>query len=219
MRRTLRPLAALAVVALISVTSAGCSSASAGADTGVGGNNTLTSEVSTATLRPAGTGSSTGNNTAATAPAQAGNGGGSSNAAATRQQAVKFAECMRANGVKQFPDPDASGKLTIDAIANGSSLDTNSAAFKRALSACKDLEPPGFTGGKRSPEQQQAALKFAQCVRDNGVPDFPDPAPDGPLIDTNRIPSSNSAAGRSALHAAMHTCSAFAAAAGVPGGQ
>jgi hypothetical protein len=130
------------------------------------------------------------------------------NTAATPEQAMQFAACMRANGVKDFPDPDASGALTIDQIANGSSLDTNSAAFKRALSACKDLEPPGFTGGKRSPKQQQAALKFAQCMRDNGVKDFPDPTEDGPLIDTSRIPS---AAGRGArsipgFQAAMQKC-------------
>jgi hypothetical protein len=29
---------------------------------------------------------------------------------------------------------------------------------------------------KRSPEQQSAALNFAQCIRENGVKDFPDPA-------------------------------------------
>jgi hypothetical protein len=62
---------------------------------------------------------------------------GTSTAADTtpREQAVKFAECMRANGVGAFPDPDASGALTIDAVANGSSLDTGSAAFKQAVSA------------------------------------------------------------------------------------
>ena len=65
-----RPLAALAMVALIS---AGCSNAPA--ETGTGSGNT---------------------------------------AAATHEQAVKFAECMRDNGVRGFPDPDASGELTID---------------------------------------------------------------------------------------------------------
>jgi hypothetical protein len=126
-------------------------------------------------------------------PAEAGSGDNSS--AANTQQAVKFAECMRSNGVSDFPDPDASGKFTIDGIANGSSLDLNTPAFKQAMSACKNLEPAGFTGSKRSPQQQQAALKFAKCMRENGVPDFPDPTPNGPLIDTNRIPS---AAGRGA---------------------
>jgi hypothetical protein len=138
-----------------------------------------------------------------------------SNTAPSAQKAVKFAECMRNNGVSQFPDPGASGKLTIDAVANGSSVDSSTPAFKQAISACKNLEPAGFMGSKRSSPQQRAALKFAQCIRSNGVPDFPDPIPNGPLIDTNRIPSSNSPSGMSILHAAMQKCSDAAAAAGV----
>jgi hypothetical protein len=144
---------------------------------------------------------------------------GSNGAATTREKAVKFSECMRENGVSDFPDPDASGAFTIETIANGSSVDTSSVAFKQALTACKDLEPPGFTGETRSPEQQEAALEFAQCIRDNGVKDFPDPAIDEPLVDTNRIPSSATPAGMSILNAAMHECGDFAAAAGVTGGR
>ena len=166
MNRTLRPLAALATVALLS---AGCSDVAA----------------------------LTGNT-----------------ASATRAQGMKFAECMRNNGVREFPDPDASGNLTIDAIANGTSLDTNSPAFTRAIGACRDLQPSGFTGNKRSPEQQQAALKFAQCIRDNGVPDFPDPVQGEPLVDTNRIPSANRTGGMSILNAAMQTCRDLARVAG-----
>lgn len=134
-----------------------------------------------------------------------------------RAQGFKFAACMRANGVKDFPDPDASGQLTIDAIANGTSLDTNSAAFKQALGACKSLQPAGFTGEKRTADQQAAALRFAQCVRDNGVKDFPDPTAESPLIDTNHIPSAGSGAGMSILHAAMKQCGTFAKEAGVTG--
>ena len=132
---------------------------------------------------------------------------------------MKFAECMRKNGVREFPDPDASGTLTIDGIANRSSVDTSSAAFKQAIAACKDLQPPGFTGRKRSPEQQQAALKFAQCIRDNGVKDFPDPAPDGPLIDTSRMPGSPGARSIPGLDAAMQKCRDLAANAGAVGGR
>ncbi len=153
--------------------------------------------------------------TACGSSAPAETGGGGNNAAADAQKSVKFAECMRSNGVSQFPDPGTSGKLTIDAVANGSSLDTNSPAFKQAISACKDLEPAGFTGTKRSSQQQQAALEFAQCIRENGVPDFPDPTPNGPLVDTNRIPSSATSSGRSILNAAMQKCRDVAAAAGV----
>ena len=89
------------------------------------------------------------------APAATGTGSSGGNTTATNhEKAVKFAECMRSNGVSEFPDPTASGKLTIDAVANGSSLDTSTPAFKQAISACKDLEPAGFTGSKRSSQQQ-----------------------------------------------------------------
>ncbi len=150
------------------------------------------------------------------APASTGSGGsGADNTAANAQKAVKFAKCMRSNGVGEFPDPSASGKLTIDEIANGSSLDVSTPAFKQAISACKNLEPAGFMGSERSPQQQDAALKFAQCIRSNGVKDFPDPIPNGPLVDTGRIPSSNQPGGMSILKAAMQKCRDVAAAAGV----
>jgi hypothetical protein len=135
------------------------------------------------------------------------------------EQAVKFAVCMRDNGVSAFPDPPASGGFTIDGVVNGSSLDPNSTTFEQAISVCKALEPPGFTGQKATPRQMEARLKFAQCMRDNGVTDFPDPAPNGPLIDTNRIPSLAGKDPRSdpALNTAMRECRGAAAAAGVVG--
>ena len=139
--------------------------------------------------------------------------------AANREKAMKFAQCMRDNGVSQFPDPDSSGALTIENVVNGSSVDPNSATFQQALSACRDLEPAGFMGQRRSAQQQAAALTFAQCIRDNGVKDFPDPGPDDPLIDTNRIPSVATSDGMSILHAAMQKCRGLAAAAGVTGGK
>jgi hypothetical protein len=123
-----------------------------------------------------------------------------------RSKAMRFSACMRDHGVRQFPDPDAEGELTIDAIANGTSLDTSSAAFARALSACRHLEPPGFTGHERSTQEQDKALRFAQCIRDNGVKDFPDPAKGEPLVDTRRIPSAARPGGMSVLNAAMSQC-------------
>jgi hypothetical protein len=150
-----------------------------------------------------------------TAPAETGSSIGGNNTYANAQKGVKFAECMRHNGLSNFPDPDASGKLTIDAVANGSSLDTSTPTFKQAISACKDLEPAGFVGSKRSSQLQRAALEFAQCIREHGVQDFPDPLPNGPLVDTNRIPSTAEPGGMSILHTAMQNCRGAAAAAGV----
>jgi hypothetical protein len=171
MNRTIRPLAALALIAVIS---AGCSNA----------------------------------------PAETGNTDTANATNAHREKAVKFSECMRDNGVKEFPDPDASGELTLDGVLNGSTLDSESAAWKQAIAACKDLEPSGFTGHTRSAAQQKEALKFAQCIRDNGVKDFPDPTRDSPLVDTNHIPSSATDEGMTILNAAMQKCGDKAEAAG-----
>jgi hypothetical protein len=158
-------------------------------------------------------GSSAPAGTGATGAGSSGNNGNIT--AANAAKGVRFAACMRSNGVSQFPDPGASGKLTIDAVANGSSLDTRTPAFQQALSACKQLEPAGFMGSPRSSQQQQAGLRFAQCIRANGVKDFPDPLPNGPLVDTNRIPSTAQPGGMSALHGAMEKCRGMATAAGV----
>jgi len=170
--RRLRPLAALALIAMVALMSACGSNA------------------------PAATGS--------------GSSVGGGNTAPNVGKAVKFSQCMRQNGVSTFPDPDASGSLTIDGVVNGSSLNPNSPTFQQAISACKDLEPAGFMGHTRSAQQQAAALKFAQCMRDDGVSDFPDPTADGPIIDTTRIPSMAGKDPRSdpGFNAAKDKCSA-----------
>jgi hypothetical protein len=133
--------------------------------------------------------------------------GSAGNANAGQAEAVKFAECMRDNGVSEFPDPDASGELTIDGVLNGSSLDPSSPSWETAMAACEDLQPPGFTGDEDiTAEEQETRLEFAQCIRDNGVEDFPDPAEDAPLVNTNLIPSSATEAGMTVLNAAMQKC-------------
>ena len=174
MSRTLRPLAALAMLAVLS---AGC-----------GGTR---SSGGTSTAGPAGT---TRTDTASSTGA-----GGNKNLTA-RDKAVKFTECMRANGVGDFPDPNASGEFPSFGIS------VSPAEWKKALGACKELQPPGSLSAKLSPEQLSTALKFAQCMRENGVKDFPDPVNGQPLVDTTRIPSSNRPGGMTILTAAMHRC-------------
>jgi hypothetical protein len=135
-----------------------------------------------------------------------GTGSGSSGGNKSADKSVQFADCMRENGVAEFPDPNAGGDQEF--VEGIKALDTSSAAWKKAIGACKDLRPPGLLGAKASPQEMRPRLKFAQCMRDNGVKDFPDPLQGGPLIDTNRIPS---AAGRGArsipgFRAAVQTC-------------
>ena len=116
-----------------------------------------------------------------------------------REQGVKLAECIRAHGVPHFPDPDAKGDFAFG-------IDVSPAVWKKAVDACRDLEPPGIFSGKRSPKQQSAALRFAACVRAHGVKDFPDPVNGDPLIDTTKIPSSSRPGGMTILNAATHQC-------------
>lgn len=130
-------------------------------------------------------------------------------ATSTKSKAVRFAECMRSSGIDGFPDPDADGELTVDGVLNGSGLDPSDPAWKQALEACRDLQPAGFTGRRRTPEQESEGRRFARCVREQGVADFPDPTPGEPLIDTNRIPSTATPAGMDALDAAIAACRRF----------
>ena len=163
MSRRQRPLAALALVALIGLAGAGC------------GSNA-----------PTGTGTaSSGANTKLTA----------------RDKAVKFAECIRAHGVIDFPDPDAKNQFQYG-------VSVSRAVWTQATTACKDLQPPGTLSSKRTPKEQSASLRFAQCVRDHGVKDFPDPVNGEPLINTYKIPSSNKPGGMTILNAAIGKCKA-----------
>jgi hypothetical protein len=124
---------------------------------------------------------------------------GASTQVTKREKAVKFAECVRAHGVPHFPDPGASGDVNFG-------VDVSKKVFTAAVNACKSLEPPGALSSKRSTMQQSAALRFAECVRSHGVPDFPDPVNGQPLIDTTHIPSSNQPGGMTILNAATHKC-------------
>ena len=119
-----------------------------------------------------------------------------------QEKAVKFAECLRANGVPHFPDPDAKGDTNFG-------VDVSRDVWLKAVDACKALKPPGALSSKRTPKQQSATLRFAQCVRDHGVKDFPDPVNGEPVIDTYKIPSSNRPGGMTILNAATHTCGAI----------
>jgi hypothetical protein len=178
MRRTLRPLAALAMLAVIV---AGCSNGSENGNTGA--SSTGTSDTGT-------TSSSGSSSTDA-----------SHNSTATpREKAVKFTECMRESGVPDFPDPKASGEFPAFGIS------VTPAVWQKALGTCKELQPAGSLSADLSPEQQSAALKFAQCIRDNGVKDFPDPVKGEPLVDTTKIPSTDKPGGMSILNAAMRKC-------------
>jgi hypothetical protein len=157
----LRPLAALATVALIS---AGC-----------------------------------GSNAPSSTPTAGSTSSGAGKKLTAHDKAVKFAECIRAHGISDFPDANEKNQFEYG-------VSVTPAVWKKATTACKDLQPPGTLSSKRTPTQQAASLRFARCIRDNGVKDFPDPVNGEPLVNTYKIPSSNKPGGMAILNAAMHKC-------------
>lgn len=91
---------------------------------------------------------------------------------------LAYTECMREEGI-DLPDPDFSGELGEgggSGFLGGSDIDPNDPDFRAAQEKCQsNLE--GIQG-QFDPEDQQAlqdaALEFAQCMRDHGF-DVPDP--------------------------------------------
>ncbi|GAA2264985.1 hypothetical protein GCM10009853_017910 [Glycomyces scopariae] len=102
-----------------------------------------------------------------TASAEAGEEG-----ASLEQSLQDFAECMREQGV-DFPDPDPDG-----GFEGAEELREAMENEPEAVEACEEH----LASGEMSlddPEIQAALLDFAQCMRDNGVEDMPDPGTDG----------------------------------------
>jgi hypothetical protein len=93
------------------------------------------------------------------------------------QAMLEFAECVRENGVPTFRDPVANADGTFD-FQRPEGVDQST--LINAVDACRSkLEGSGAQLGQgnqaQDPEVQDALLEFAQCMRENGVPEFPDP--------------------------------------------
>ena len=124
-------------------------------------------------------------------------GSSGSNTNSTLEKAVKYAQCMRENGVTNFPDPEKNGNFVI--AAGGPNR--NSPQFKKAQQACKSQEPPGIEDNPSQIAQEQKEwLKFARCMRSNGIADFPDPQDGRLLVPRDRI-NTNSPQFKRALNA------------------
>ena len=105
---------------------------------------------------------------------------GSAGSSANNSAFVKFAECMRANGVPNLPDPTGGGGIQIP---SNSGIDPQSPAFKAAQAKCRKLLPGGGPStGPPSAQAKLAMLKISECMRSHGVTGFPDP--------TTKLPSS-----------------------------
>jgi hypothetical protein len=91
-------------------------------------------------------------------------------------QMLKFSQCMRSHGLASFPDPvQRSGGGISLSMKKGSGLDPSSQPFKAAEAACRKFAPRRATGKPMPAAEQQRFLRYSQCMRTHGVPQFPDP--------------------------------------------
>lgn len=90
--------------------------------------------------------------------------------------AVAFAQCMRAHGIPSYPDPSsASGPV------DSRQLGVTDTVYESARTTCYRLYPQRQSGpGLTTAQQQQVLgqlLNLAKCMRSHGLPTFPDPNP------------------------------------------
>ncbi|WP_203788049.1 hypothetical protein [Paractinoplanes rishiriensis] len=102
---------------------------------------------------------------------------------ADRDAGLKFSQCMRDQGLTWFPDPQADGRMSVSA-PEGVTKETMDAAHE----ACKQFMPDGGEARQPSAEELEKVRQMAKCMRANGVPNFPDPSPEGQLsIDSSKL--------------------------------
>jgi hypothetical protein len=171
--RRARLLGVATLVSGVLVAGCGGTSGSPTAATVGGASTPASSTASAGPATTAGSSTATGDDAAS---------GASSGSSAGPPGALAFAECMRANGVSNFPDPKPGGG-GFDFHASAGII--SSPAFKAAQAKCGKLLP---SDGPLSPGPPPSAQTMAQlrniavCMRQHGVPQFPDPrtsVPDG----------------------------------------
>lgn len=101
-----------------------------------------------------------------------------------REPLLKFSQCMRDNGVPNFPDPEFNegGGTNISAPQG-----TDPQKVDAAQAKCKQYLPNGGEPQKIDPAVVEQLRKYSQCMRDNGIPNFPDPTDGGLQINNDQL--------------------------------
>jgi hypothetical protein len=90
-------------------------------------------------------------------------------AADEEERKRQFTDCMRAEGVDMDDFKTEGGGIAIRA---------DKAEMQGAMQKCRKYLPNGGEPPKLSPEDIEKMREYAKCMRENGVPDFPDPDPE-----------------------------------------
>jgi hypothetical protein len=92
-----------------------------------------------------------------------------------RSQLEAVVQCLRAHGVPGFPDP-----VYDPGDGRWHYADYRSAIPQRSQQACQHLDPSAVSPSPPVPQAQFTELvRLAQCIRQHGLPTWPDPNPQG----------------------------------------
>jgi hypothetical protein len=99
-------------------------------------------------------------------------GGGSAGSAGSSPyaKALAYSQCMRSNGVANYPDPNAQGQILMQPN-NG--LDYGSPQFAHAIKTCGRWRGPTMTA-QQSQQALSQFLRYDACMRSHGITDMPD---------------------------------------------
>lgn len=120
----------------------------------------------------AGCGSSGGSDdVASTGNGSAAHNQGSADGKGGKADLVKYAQCLRKNGLDVDDPQDGKFNLKIEK--------SQAEVAKKAMEACRSLAPSPDASSKK--QAIANGLKFARCMRKNGVEKFSDPAANGSI--------------------------------------
>jgi hypothetical protein len=105
--------------------------------------------------------------------------GGDSSTSSAYQKALEYAQCVRAHGEPNYPDPNSKGEFVVP---NGSSpVNVGKAVADAVNKACGKLAAalPGPAQASQGANTTNKSLMFAECMRSHGAPNYPDPNPNG----------------------------------------
>lgn len=142
-------------------------------------------------------------------PSSTGASGSSTSDGSTNSQLLAFSQCMRSHGLANFPDPQPSSNGKFPSAQD---LGVSQSQYQTAEIACQNLLPVGANDQFPPAEVQQLLVgmrAFSQCMRANGVPNWPDPSvnSDGqPFFDVSAHGITRAQAHSAQLESKMATC-------------
>jgi len=127
-------------------------------------------------------------------------------------ESLRFARCVRADGVANFPDPPSNGSYGVKSFAqqsNGKTMSINGVpvsapAFRSALAKCNQYLPgPPAPTTSQLGKIRMLMVTWAKCMRNHGLTHFGDPTI---TADGHRIMHGQFNIGSPAYYAARHAC-------------